>query len=126
MSWREKHAELLRENNRLKEELEAQEDRTMSYIYKLEESGVAYYELLKDIKELDEALTRREKLHEIYKDEMWVQYVEACETEYALERSRILCKRLEWFIRGNPPKDDKVAQRRYNEIIAVINEQSSN
>jgi len=126
MSWREKHAELLRENNRLREELESQRRYTLDYIAELGATELAMSDLAEEIKVLEKKAFMREKLHEIYKDEMWVQYVEACETEYALERSRRLCKRLEWYVRGNPPEDEEVAQRRYNEIIAAINEQSSN
>jgi beta-xylosidase len=124
MNWREKHAEKLQEIKRLQDELAHEKEIVEHYALSVDGLHEFITELYDENDEVRSDNERGARLHECYKDEMWVQYVEACETEYALERSRRLCKRLEWYIRGTPPENEETASRRYNEIIAAINEQS--
>ena len=123
-SYRERHAELLRENERLVAEIKRQKEYTMGYIGELEKSRVLYLEACSEIVDSDHVIKELGKQIDVLRMDLFDEEVDHAHTEYALDRSRMLAKRLEWFIRGNPPERSQVSERTYNEIIALINEQT--
>lgn len=116
--WRDKHAELLRENKRLVKELEDQKNIMMSYVDELENASTANFSILMQVKGLENQLSQRDKLHEYYKDEFYVQWEEWCYTDYDRHKERQLRKALEWYIRR--------LEGDHTEILGLCDEHESN